>query len=177
MQFSGFGGQGIVLSAVVFGTAAVRAGFEAVQTQSYGSEARGGECQAELLICGDTINSPSADQAGLLVALSQPALEKYLPRLRPGGTLVIDPELVQPPQRSDITILEVPVTRIASEDVGDKICANMVLLGFLQAATGVFGFGELLSAIRECVPHRFVELNVRAAEQGRASAKGVSVEI
>ena len=62
LQFCGFGGQGIVLSSVIFGTAAVlTAGLNAVQTQSYGSEARGGECQAELILAQEPIHSPLAD--------------------------------------------------------------------------------------------------------------------
>lgn len=76
IQFCGFGGQGLVLSATVFGTAAVHAGLNAVQTQSYGSEARGGECQAELILSEEPINSPSTATVDLLVAMSQPALER-----------------------------------------------------------------------------------------------------
>ncbi|NIO07031.1 MAG: ketoisovalerate oxidoreductase, partial [Deltaproteobacteria bacterium] len=98
MQFCGFGGQGIVLSAVIFGTAAVtRAGLNAVQTQSYGSEARGGECQAEVIVSDRPINSPLADHVDILVGMSQAALNKYLGRLRSRGTLIIDPEFVEKP--------------------------------------------------------------------------------
>ena len=65
----GFGGQGIILSAVILGTTAVTKGdLYAVQTQSYGSEARGGQCQAELIIDKKAINSPVAEKKNLLVA-------------------------------------------------------------------------------------------------------------
>jgi len=95
IQFCGFGGQGIVLSSVIFGTTAVlHSGMNAVQTQSYGSEARGGECQAELILSQEPIKSPLADQLDILVAMSQPALNQYLKRLKPGGTLIFDPEYV-----------------------------------------------------------------------------------
>ena len=111
LQLCGFGGQGIVLAAVIFGTTAVtKAGMNTVQTQSYGSEARGGECQAEVIVSNQTIESPTADMMDILLAMSQAALDKYLPRLRPGGTLIFDPEFVVKPDRSDITKIEVSAT-------------------------------------------------------------------
>jgi len=179
MQFCGFGGQGLVLSATVFGTAAVHAGLNAVQTQSFGSEARGGECQAELILSEGPINSPSAAEADLLIAMSQLALDRYLPRLKLNGTLVIDPRYVQRPSRTDIRSIEVPVTKIASEEIGQQITANMVMLGFLRQATGLIPEEALLRAIRESVPERFVELNLKAANRGKQLAieEGISVEV
>jgi len=179
LQFCGFGGQGIVLSAVIFGTAVVtQAGLNAVQTQSYGSEARGGECQAELILSDEPINSPLADQVDILIAMSQLALNRYLGRLRSGGTLILDPELVEIPKRSDITIAQVPAIQIASE-VGPRIVANMVMLGFLQQATGLISEDDLYETIRHNVPQRFLEVNLQAAKRGMALAKeqSISVEI
>jgi 2-oxoglutarate ferredoxin oxidoreductase subunit gamma len=171
LQFCGFGGQGIVLSSVVFGTAAVlTAGLNAVQTQSYGSEARGGECQAELILAEKPIHSPLADEMDILVVMSQFALNKYLDRLRTGGTLIVDPELVDVPDRTDVQIALVPATRIASE-LGARIAANMVMLGFLQQATGLVTREGLFDTIRANVPQKFVELNFQAAERGIALAQ------
>jgi len=179
LQFCGFGGQGIVLSSVVFGTAAVtRAGLNAVQTQSYGSEARGGECQAELILAEGPIHSPMADQVDILVAMSQLALNRYLDRLPSGGTLIIDPELVDKPDRLNIQIIQVPATQIASE-IGPRIIANMVMLGFLQHGTGLISADDLFDIIRDNVPQKFLEVNLEAAKRGMALAKeqGFSVEI
>lgn len=177
LQFCGFGGQGIVLSSVVFGTAAViRAGLNAVQSQSYGSEARGGECQAELILSEGPIHSPLADRVDILVAMSQLALDRYLDRLRPGGTLILDPELVQPPARPDIRVAQVPATQIAS-DAGGTIAANMVMLGFLQQATGLITEEALYETIRDSVPPRFVDLNLAAAARGRALAEAANVTV
>ena len=179
LQFCGFGGQGIVLSSVVFGTAAViRAGLNAVQTQSYGSEARGGECQAELILSDGPIHSPLADRVDILVAMSQLALDRYLDRLSPGGTLIIDPELVEKPDRSDIQVTQVPATEIASQ-IGPRIIANMVMLGFLQQATGLMSAGDLYDTIRGNVPRKYLEVNLEAARRGVALAReqNLSVEI
>jgi 2-oxoglutarate ferredoxin oxidoreductase subunit gamma len=179
IQFCGFGGQGIVLSAVIFGTAAVtRAGLNAVQTQSYGSEARGGECQAEVIVSPRVIESPTAESVDILVAMSQSALDKYLPRLRKGGTLIYDPEFVNDPPGGEIKALAVPATRTAG-DMGLKLAANMVMLGFLQRATGLFSENHLLDIVRENVPARFVDLNAAAVKRGAgmAAENGSRVEV
>jgi 2-oxoglutarate ferredoxin oxidoreductase subunit gamma len=177
LQFCGFGGQGIVLSAVVFGSAAVtQAGLEAVQTQSYGSEARGGECQAELIISEQPIDSPLADQVDILVARSQPAFQRYLDRVRPGGTVVLDPQLVDHPERGNFEVLEVPAAEIASQ-MGNEIVANMVTLGFVQQASGLISDADLDEAIRSNVPERYVEMNLLAAERGRALAREKGLQL
>ena len=179
VQFCGFGGQGIILLAVIFGTTAVtKAGMNAVQTQSYGSEARGGECQAEVIVSKETIDSPLADQMDILVSMSQSALDKYLSRLRSQGTLIFDSEFVERTERSDITAIEVPATQVAAE-IGIKLAANMVMLGFLQQATGLFAEEDLLETIRENVPERFIDVNLEAARRGIGMAKDgrVAVEV
>jgi len=177
IQFCGFGGQGIILSAVVFGaTAVTMGGMNAVQTQSYGSEARGGECQAEVIVSKETIDSPLADQMDILVSMSQSALNKYLPRLRSGGTLLFDPEFAVLPDRSDITAIEVPATQVAAE-IGIKLAANMVMLGFLQQATGLFTENNLLETIRENIPERYIDVNLEAARRGIGLAKDGRVEV
>lgn len=175
LQFCGFGGQGIVLSAVIFGTAAVtQAGLNAVQTQSYGSEARGGECQAELILSDGPINAPLSDQVDIVIAMSQLAFERYLGRLKSGGTLILDPELVENPKRLDIKIAEVPAAQIANE-VGQKIVANMVMLGFLQQATGLISEDDLYEVIRGNVPQKFLKVNLQAAKRGIALAKDQNI--
>lgn len=180
LQFCGFGGQGIILSSVILGAAAVtKAGLNACQTQSYGSEARGGECQAEVIVSARPIDSPVADQADILIAMSQSAFNRYIGRLRSGGALIYDPELVDSgSERKDIQVIAVPATQIAAE-IGTKLAANMVMLGFLQQVTGMFKQEDLFAAIRENVKGRFVEVNLKAAGRGieLANQQGVRVEV
>jgi len=179
LQFCGFGGQGLVLSAAVLGTGAVGAGMYAVQTQSYGSEARGGECQAELILSREPISSPTVAEVDVLIAMSQTALAKYLLRLRAGGVLVIDPMFVERPQRDDIQVIEVPVTQIAADEIGQQITANMLMLGFLAEATSLISEEELAKAIERAVPSRFLAANLKAAERGKRLAveRALSVEV
>ena len=177
IQFCGFGGQGIILLSVILGAAAVtKAGLNAVQTQSYGSEARGGECQAEVIVSNTQIDSVSADEVDILIGMAQSALNRYLGRLRSGGTLIIDPELASRPDRNDVTILEVPATQIATE-IGTKLSANMVILGFLQQATGMFTHEDLVGSMGENVRERFLKVNVEAARRGAEVAKNQKVRV
>lgn len=167
----GFGGQGIILSAVMLGTAAVtKGGLYAVQTQSYGSEARGGQCQAELIIDEKAINSPVAEQKNLLVAMFQTAYEKYIPTLADDGVLVIDPQLVTDLTRPVANTFAIPATQIAV-DLGNRMAANMVMLGFLSECLSILRFDDLIEVIREEVNPRFVELNLKAAKAGADYAK------
>jgi 2-oxoglutarate ferredoxin oxidoreductase subunit gamma len=108
--------------------------------------------------------------------MSQSALDRYLDRLRSGGTLILDSELVGRPKRSDIKIIEVPATQTASE-IGPKIVANMVMLGFLQQATGLISEEDLLEAIRSSVRPKFLEADLKAAKRGIALAKDQSVKV
>lgn len=176
IRFCGFGGQGIVLSAVILGTAAVtRRNLYAVQTQSYGSEARGGQCQAELIISSKPINSPNSDKKDILIALSQTALDRYLPTLREGGTLIIDPKLVTDTHGSTAKIIPVPATETAI-NLGGRIAANMVVLGFLQESTRLITREDLMEVVQETVPAKFLDLNLRAVDAGISLAQGVAVE-
>lgn len=176
IQFSGFGGQGIVLSSLIFGSAAVlEAGFNAVQTSSYGSEARGGQCQAELILSKDEILSPTSASPDILVCMSQIALNTYLDRLPEGKVLVIDPDMAERPSRTDITIIEVPATTIAT-DLGLRISANMVVLGFLQEYTSLISREILFLTIKNNVPTKFLDTNIEAATKGIELAKKLQAE-
>lgn len=171
ISLCGFGGQGIVLSAVILGTAAVtKGGLYAVQTQSYGSEARGGQCQAELIIDTKPINSPVARTKDLLVALFQDAYNKYIATLDDGGVLIIDPGLVTDLTRPVEKTFALPATQIAV-DLGNRMVANMVTLGFLSECRGLVNGEDLIQVVLDNVPERFKDLNRRAVAAGIAYAR------
>lgn len=167
----GFGGQGIILSAIVLGTTGVtKRNLYAVQTQSYGSEARGGQCQAELIIHDKPINSPISEKKDILIALFQSALDKYLPTLKSDGMLIIDPKLVTDTRSTTATVLEIPATEIAI-GLGNRLAANMVVLGFLQEVTKIFDKEDLIEVVKDSVPSKYIDLNVKAVEAGIDYAK------
>jgi len=171
IRFSGFGGQGIILMSVIMGTTVVtRNNLYSVQTQSYGSEARGGQCQAELIISQYPINSPSTQQKDLLVALCQSALDRYISTLKPGGVLIIDPKLVFNYPEKDFTVYKVPATESAIR-IGNRIAANMVVLGFLQPLLKIPSSDDVKDVIKENVKEKFVDLNLSAFNEGLEIAK------
>jgi len=166
VKIAGFGGQGVVLASIILGRAALLDGKHATQTASYGSESRGGECRSEVVISSEKIDYPLVDKVQTLVVMSQPALSKYIDDLLPDGTLMVDPDMVQSiPGRKGVKIVKIPATRTA-EDLGRTIVANIVMLGALQEQTQIVSEKSLREAIKEHVPPKTVDLNMRALEEG-----------
>ena len=168
VRFGGFGGQGIVMSAVILGTAAaVYEGKDAMQSQSYGQQARGGECRSEVIISDEKIVYPIVEKADILVIMSRPALETYISTLKTGGCLILDPDVVGfSPGRKDIEIIEIPATMTAAK-LGRTLVANVVILGALVEKTKIVSEEALKKAISDLVPPSMVDLNLRAAEEGK----------
>ena len=170
VRFGGFGGQGIVLSSVVLGLAGVHDGKYVCQRASYGSEARGGKCKSEVIISDEEISYPLIDNLQILVIMSQQALDQYLDELSEGGLLIVDPDMVEEVKRKDLRVINIPAARKADE-LGNRIVANMIMLGALQAATGIVTKESLYRAMKESVASRFVELNVKAIAVGEELEK------
>jgi 2-oxoglutarate ferredoxin oxidoreductase subunit gamma len=163
---SGFGGQGIVLAGYILGkAAALFDGKEAVMTQSYGPEARGGASSANVIISDLTVDFPFVQKPGILVALSQEGYLKFRPKAREGALIYIDRELVDPFE--DDTPAAIPATRIA-EDLGKRIVANVVMLGFFTAAAGVVTREAMLKSIETTVKPKTLSLNLEAFDKGFA---------
>ena len=167
VRFGGFGGQGIVLSSVVLGLAAVYDDKFAAQRASYGAEARGGKCKSEVIVSDEEISYPLIDNLQILVIMSQQAFDSYLNELKPGGLLIVDPDMIDnPDERKDVKLLKVPAAKTA-DALGNRIVANMIMLGALQAGTGLVTASSLKKSIMESVPNRFIDLNLKAMGEGR----------
>ena len=167
IRLAGFGGQGIILSGHILGKAASL--FEkknAVFTQSYGPEARGGSCSADVIISDGTIHYPKVENPHVLVLMSQGALSTYGQFIRPNGILIVDEDLVMLPHDPEgITIHRVPATRIA-EEMGRKIVANIVILGAVAALGGVITYDAMKEAVLSSIPPGTEELNMSAFNKG-----------
>lgn len=171
VRIAGFGGQGVVLAGVLLGRAALEEGRYAVQTQSYGAEARGGAARSEVVIAGEPVLYPEVVAPQVLAVLSQAALDRYLPELREDGTLIADAELVsRVPERPAGRILRGRFTGVAGEELGRPIVANMVMLGFLVQATGLVRPDSLRRAVAGGVPPGTEQLNLKAVERGAEMA-------
>jgi len=167
IKISGFGGQGIILSSYIVGkAAAIFDGKNASMTQAYGPEARGGACSSQVVISDVEVDYPMVDAAHILIAMSQEAYDKFLPILKKGGKLLYDTDLVKKTTEEDgIVAKGIPATRLA-EEMGKKIVANIVMLGFATAQTKVATYDAMKSAIKESVPAKFTELNMTAFQKG-----------
>lgn len=170
IRIGGVGGQGIVLAGRLLGkAAALFDGREAVCTQSYGPEARGGAARADVVISDGPVDYPFVTEADALAVLFQEAYVRYRPILRPGGMLIVDSGLVQPTD-DDRDAIGVPASRIA-EDLGNRLATNIVILGYLVGRTGVVSRESLETAIRTTVRKQHVDLDLRALDDGMSLAQ------
>ncbi|MBI5524595.1 MAG: 2-oxoacid:acceptor oxidoreductase family protein [Desulfarculus sp.] len=166
---TGFGGQGIVLTGNILGKAAtIFDGRHATMTQNYGPEARGGSCSSQVIVSETDIAFPYVEHPQVLVCMSQEGYEKNAPSLRAGGMIVWDSDLVKVGQMDPSwTTLNVPATRIA-EELGNRMMANIVMLGFLSAVSDVVSVEALRQAMLASVPPKTKETNAKAFDKGRA---------
>ncbi len=164
MRFAGFGGQGIIRSGIILGRAIsiYDDGF-ATMNQSFGPEARGGACSSQMVISDTKVLYPYVSKTDFLIAMSQEGYDKFIDELKEDGTLIMDSDLVKP--ETDKKIFGIPSTRIA-EELGNRIIANVVMLGFLTAVTKVVSVEAMKKTIPESVPQRFIELNIQAFDKG-----------
>ena len=162
IRIAGFGGQGVILSGLLLGKAAINDGKYAVQTQSYGPESRGGAARSEIVISDQKIDYPKVIEADIVVALSQPAFDKYCQNLKENTAIIIDSDLVKALTNK---MYSVPFTKIA-DTIGKKVVANSVMLGYLQASTEVVTVESMESTIKENVPENTIQLNLEAFNQG-----------
>lgn len=177
IRFSGFGGQGIIRCGLITGKAiSLYDNKHSTMTQSFGPEARGSACSSQLVISEDRVLYPYITRPEILVAMSQEAYEKYEPELREDGILIIDKDLVRlKPPREKIKVYAIPSTRFA-EELGNRIIANLVMLGFFTAVTRAVSPEAMKKALPGLVPDRFLELNIKAFDKGYEYGKQVLKE-
>jgi 2-oxoglutarate ferredoxin oxidoreductase subunit gamma len=170
IRFSGFGGQGIILSAVIIGRAAVMYDNKfAVQTQVYGPEARGGASMSQVVIDDEQILYPKVSVPGIYVIMSQEGFEKYGASAQESAVMLIDSTLVH--SRPKCRCIEIAATQQAKQTLKKDIVANIVMLGALVAATHVVSEESLKKAILDSVPKGTEELNLKAMRLGLTLGK------
>jgi 2-oxoglutarate ferredoxin oxidoreductase subunit gamma len=162
---AGSGGQGIISAGIILAEAAVLAGLNAVQTQSYGPESRGGASRAEVVLSEGEIDYAKTTRLDVLLALTTDACAKYAVKTKDDGVLIVDDQ-VEPVPTGPYRIVRAPITRIAAEELGRPIVANIVALGLLAALTGVVPIDALEQAVLARVPKGTEELNRTALRRG-----------
>lgn len=169
IRLSGSGGQGMIFGAVVLSEAiGLSEGKNVVQSQSYGPEARGGASKADVIVSSSEIFYPKAMKLDMLLAMTQEALDMYYPNLKDDGILVVDSTLVTDIPTDKCYAL--PFTRLAREEAGHVVVANVVALGAIAALTGIVDLDHLTDAVLNRAPKGTEDRNRKALQIGFDSA-------
>lgn len=161
---TGFGGQGIVLAGKILGQAAALGDKkESTLVQSYGPESRGGACSAQVIVSDTVIQYPYIKTPDVLVCMSQSAYDKHKDSLKPEGQLLIDRDLVKPDGQREF--FAIPSTRMA-EEMGKKMMANIIMIGFTVAITGAISEAAARDAVTDSVPKGTEKTNIQAFTKG-----------
>jgi 2-oxoglutarate ferredoxin oxidoreductase subunit gamma len=172
IRLAGEGGQGMILAGIILAEAAtIHEGRNAVQSQSYGPEARGGASKSEVIISSGEIDHPEVLLPDVVVALSQEAFKKFASTVKPNGLLIVDADKVD--SSSAPKAIRLPITKMAFESTGRVITANTVALGVLVGLTGVVSRQALEKAVLARAPRGTEEMNHKALEAGFVAAEKV----
>ncbi|MBF8258204.1 MAG: korC [Actinobacteria bacterium] len=172
IRFSGSGGQGLILAGVIFAEAAtIFDKINAVQSQSYGPEARGGASKSEVIISDKPIDFPKARAIDLQLSLTQESCSKYYKDIKPDGTLLVDEDFVRDIPKGTFKVIKMPIIRTASEEIGKAFVANIVAIGAITALTGKVRLESVEKAVLSRVPKGTEEMNKKALRAGYDMAK------
>jgi 2-oxoisovalerate ferredoxin oxidoreductase beta subunit len=170
LKFAGSGGDGAQTAAMLIARAGINEGFDATHIPSYGPESRGGTSFADVHVAATEVLSPAAPTPHVLVAFNAPSLARFAGTVRPGGTIIYDNSVIEAPPAmpAGVSACAVPLTRIAA-DLGKPVVKNIVALGALQAATGLYPTDTFLTAVRQALKDKcaLIPLNEQAFAWGQ----------
>lgn len=171
---AGFGGQGVMVLGQLAAYTGIEEGRYVTWIPSYGPEMRGGTANCGVVLSEEEIGSPVVDNADVLVIMNQPSLSKFLDRVKKGGILVYNSDLVEyDGSRPDVTAIGVPASQIALELGSDKI-ANIIILGAVVESSGIVDEKVCVETIKEKLGKKkpkFLPMNLEAFERGKEVAR------
>jgi len=166
---SGFGGQGVLSMGKILAYSGLMDNKEVTWMPAYGPEQRGGTANVTVIVSDEKISSPILSKFDIAIVLNQPSLEKFEPKLKPGGILIYDSfGIINPPTRSDITVYRIDAMDKAAEMKNSKVF-NMIVLGGLLKVCPVVSTDGLNKALYKSLPerhHAMIPLNMQAVEEG-----------
>ncbi len=166
---TGFGGQGILFAGKILAYTALVLGKQLSWLPSYGPEMRGGTANCHVIVSDEPVGSPIIITPDVLISMNKPSLEKFEGTVRSGGTILYDKSLIdRDVARDDVTTVAVEATGIATDD-GKAGMANMIMLGALLKATGLFTLDEIRLGVEKTVPaskKHLIEVNMEMIEKG-----------
>ena len=175
--FSGSGGQGVITASIIVAEAAVLfEGLNAVQSQSYGPEARGGATRADVIISDRPIRFPKVNQPNVLICLTQEAYNKFSGTIRPGGLLLTDSHFVKSERKVDARHVGLGMYRAVMDGIGKPVVFNICTRGALIGLTHVISKESILRVLETKIPAGFLEMNTKAFEIGLRLVENASVK-
>jgi 2-oxoglutarate ferredoxin oxidoreductase subunit gamma len=167
IMISGTGGQGVIASGSFLSNALFMKDYEVMFSRSYGAEARGGSCKAEIMVSNEPINDLQFEKTDVLLCLSLPAFKKYLPSANPNSIVIVDRNVYERTDniRDDVEIILVPAQEVALR-LGNPIVANMVLLGALAKRSEMVRLDLLMDAVNANMRESMREINIKALQLG-----------
>jgi 2-oxoglutarate ferredoxin oxidoreductase subunit gamma len=167
MVFSGSGGQGVITASIILSEAAVLyENLNAVQSQSYGAEARGGATRSDVIISESIIHFPKVIQPNVLVCLTQAAYGKFYPIVRPGGLLITDTRFVQTEKKVDAQQKEIEMYETVMAKIGKPIVFNICMLGAVIGLTGLVKPESIMKSLENRISADFLDMNRQALDIG-----------
>lgn len=166
IRLSGSGGQGLILAGIVLAEGAILSNLNAIQSQSYGPEARGGASKSEVILSERDINFPKIINSDILVSLTQKSFNEYCESIKKGSIVIVDSS-IETNGIDDVTVYKVPILYTAKEIVKKSMCANIVTLGVLSNLVPEVNSEHIKYAISNRVPKGSEELNIKAFEEGK----------
>lgn len=171
---AGFGGQGVLSMGKILAYSGLLENKEVTWMPAYGPEQRGGTANVTVIVSDERISSPILSKYDVAIVLNQPSLDKFMPKLKPGGILIYDGfGIVNPPQRDDIRIYRVDAMDKAAEMKNAKVF-NMIVLGALLKVCPIVSTDGLQKALYKTLPerhHGLIPLNMQAVEEGMKIGK------
>ena len=169
---SGSGGQGVITAAIILAEAAVLyEGLNAVQSQSYGPEARGGASRSDVIISDTEIRFPKVIQPNVLVCLTQEAYNKFSGLIRPGGLLLTDNHYVKRGEKVDARQVGLDMYKEVMDKIGRPIVFNICMLGAFVHLTQLLKQESIMKVLESRIPAGTLELNKQALELGLQLAR------
>ena len=166
---SGFGGQGVLSMGKILAYSGLMDDKEVTWMPAYGPEQRGGTANVTVIVSDDKISSPILSKFDIAIVLNQPSLEKFEPKVKPGGILIYAGYgILNPPTRKDITVYRIDAMDKAAEMKNGKVF-NMIVLGGLLKIAPVVSTDGVEKALKKTLPerhHNLIPLNMQAIEEG-----------
>lgn len=177
----GVGGQGTLLASRILGNIAIRGGYDVKVSEVHGMSQRGGSVVTYVKY-GEKVNSPIIDKGEADIILAFETLEAYraLPWLKKGGHMIANSQQINPmpvitgaakyPENilkkldEKVSLTEIDALSLA-ERAGSVKTVNVVLIGVLAKNMDI-PYEEWIETIRETVPPKFLDMNMKAFELG-----------